>query len=272
MTNLLRRKNLKILLFSSSLLFLIQFSISPTLNVISETHFPPEGTTSTYSWDFTGFPEIMTMNSKFNDTNTSEDTINTINPTKAEFTVTYVSYGAFLIEEIDGVMKNATSNQDYYITLLVNKTTREYVDFEGEDIGMGGVNGYIDPFIVEIGSQVKIGGTLLTVTTKENVSIAGQDRGSWKLEYISEWGNLTFHYDIETGILLEAMLETTEGSIGSAAEFGERKEDKISHTQKLISTNAFYIPKTTMTTPFGALMFCLTSIGCITIIQRRKNR
>ncbi|MCK4847639.1 MAG: hypothetical protein KAT16_01300 [Candidatus Heimdallarchaeota archaeon] len=242
------------------------------MSVISETYFPPEGTTSTYSWDFTGFPEISTMNSKFNDTNTSEDTINTINPTKAEFTVTYVSYGEFLIEEIDGVMENATGSQEYYITFLVNKTTREYVNSEGETTCMGGVNGYIDPFIVEIGSQVEIGGTLLTVTTKENVSIAGQDRGSWKLEYISEWGNQTFHYDIETGILLKARLETTEVSIGSGAEIGERKEDKISHTQKLTSTNAFDIPKTTLASPFGALMFCLTSIGCITIIQRRKNR
>ena len=265
MKNYLRKINFNIFLFSTLLLLLPLVSPFSTVSFISEPYFPPEGTLSTYLWDFTGFPAISTMNSNFNDSTTLGDTIHTINPTKAEFSIRFVSFEDFLVEEVNGVMYNVTGGQEFRVTRLLNKTTREYLD------SSGGVVGYVDPFVLEKGSQIDISGVLVTVTTKENVTIFDQDRESWKLEYISEWMNQTFHYDVETGILLNARIETTEEFIGSGAEVGDIKDEIICYQQKIISTNAFYLPTTTFTSSFGALTFLITAIGCATIIQRRKN-
>ncbi len=99
------------------------------------------------------------------------------------------------------------------------------------------------------------------------IKIAGDSRNSWRLEFTSEMMNQTFHYDMITGILLDAEVETTEGSIGQAANIIDQTQDPqiVSHQQVLISTNAWESSKTT---DFPTLVIVL----CLVILMDTKKR
>jgi len=135
--------------------------------------------------------------------------------------------------------------------------------------GSGGyANGYIDPRNLTLGTEVLVGFTPLNTTVKESIEIAGDTRETWKLEFISGHMNQTFHYDTKTGILLDAEIKTTEGSIGQASHLmGQNQESTIiSHKQILISTNAWKMAQTT------ELPIITLFLSLIVIISYRKRK
>ena len=245
------------------------FSVIVVTNAEVTPFYPSEGTVSTYRWNFYGFPAIYTLNSSHYDYGGYDDSsdIYVENPTYSEFSVSYNLYNGFLEEVLDGTMHNQSHSLNYMPSFLINYTTREYVNEEGE--GSGGLaNGYIDPRNLTLGTEVIVGFTPLNTTVKETINIAGNTREAWKLEFISENINQTLHYDTKTGILLDAEIKTREGSIGQAAHLASKTQEStiVSHKQVLISTNAW---ETTQTTELPLMVVFL---GLIVIFNSKKKK
>lgn len=257
---------MKSLRISHFIYFLILLSVSPLVNfsyASSDLFYPPEGTVSTYRWNFDKFPYICALNDThidLNDYDSSND-VCVENPTHAEFTVSYHMFGSFLEEAIDGNIYNATTSIRFQPSYLINITTRLYVNEQGISWG-GYANGYIDPREVSIGSQIND----INVTAKERINIEGMDREAWKLEYLSDFMNQTFHYDVLTGILLAAKLETFEGSIGRSTESSiqafHQDREIISHEQVLIATNAWSTSHLTVF-PFFEILLLVCGLSLI---------
>jgi hypothetical protein len=230
--------------------------------------YPPEETESTYQWNFDGFPEIYALNASHFDYSNFDDStdIYVQNPTYSEFSVSYRTYNGYLEEGLDGMIRNQSHSFDYMPSFLINITTREYVNEQGEGSG-GFANGYIDPRNLSIGTQVMIGFTPVNITLKETVKIAGDSREAWKLEFISVDMNQTYHYDLTTGILLDAKIETSIGVIGQAAhtETQTQETTTISHKQVLVSTNAWEQTKNT------DLSVIVVFLGIFVVISTRKR-
>ncbi|MFX0209153.1 MAG: hypothetical protein ACFFDT_24430 [Candidatus Hodarchaeota archaeon] len=241
----------------------------------SDLFYPPEGTVSTYRWNFDNFPNICVFNGTHIDKN-DYDFDNGVcieNPTYAEFSISYNMSGNFLEEVIDGYMHNATTSLRFQPSFLINISTRLYVNDQGiswEEY----TPGYIDPREISVGSQINITLGSINVTAKEIVNVAGMGREAWKLEYNSEFMNQTFFYDTTTGILLSVKFETFEFSIGRSTKpikhsihIFNQNNKIISHEQVLISTNAW---PTSHTTTFPLFEIILL-VYVLTVIIK-KNR
>ena len=84
---------------------------------------------ASYLWDFSGFPEIYTMNgTRVNYTDPGVATIKTVNPTSAEFNISFREYGDYIEEKTEGIMRNSTHTQEYYVSMLLDPNLMEYVD------------------------------------------------------------------------------------------------------------------------------------------------
>lgn len=238
--------------------------------------YPPIGTVSTYWWNFDNFPNICALNGTHIDMNNynSYNDVCIENPTFSEFSVSYNMFGDFLEEAIYGNIHNATTSLRFQPSYLINVSSRIYVNDQGNAVG-GYANGYIDPRGVSIGSQIHIGLTSINVVAKEIITVIGMERKAWKLEYKTEVMNQTFHYDVTTGILLAAKLESFEGSIGSSIDRIRHSIHAlnngykiISHEQLLISTNAWTMSQTTSLPLFEIIIL----IWGLTIIYTKKSR
>lgn len=269
---------MKSLRISHFIYFIIILSFFPLVQFTSGSYdlfHPPEGTVSTYRWNFNNFPNICALNGTHIDMN-DYDSLNDVcieNPTYAEFNVSYNMFGNFLEEAVDGYMHNATTSIRFQPSYLINISTRLYVNEQGISSG-GYANGYIDPRGVSVGSQINVGFTSINVTAKERINIVGTEREAWKLEYISEFMNQTFHYDVITGILLTAKLKTYEGSIGRSTkpirhsiQAFDQDSKIISHEQVLISTNAWITSHITIFPLFEIMILMCV----LTIITKKKG-
>ncbi|MHA1945972.1 MAG: hypothetical protein ACXAC6_08505 [Candidatus Hodarchaeales archaeon] len=257
-------KNLLELCFILVVLF---FSIGMTARAQTAQFYPNKGTSSIYRWNFNGFSNVCVVNLEDYDPNEFNDFVCVDNPTYAEFSVSYGMSGEFLEEKIQGFIHNTSVSYKFMSSFLINTSTREYVDEEGEGSGNGFANGYIDPRNMSIGTLVMVGMTQVETLAKENISVTGISREAWKLEYTSESRNETFHYDILTGILLDAKLVTSGGSIGSAAEVFSSKQELISREQVLVSTNAWGSVKITTLSSLAPVLGLLV---IMLIFQRKK--
>ncbi len=262
-------KGQKIHLGLYSILLILVFSIGSITRAEIAPYHPSEGTSSTYRWNFNEFPMICAINTSHFDYNSNEAMTDVCvdNPTYAEFSVNYGMFNTFLEEAIDGILHNDSHALKFMPSYLINFSTREYVNENGEGSG-GFANGYIDPENVSIGTLLMVGITQVNVTAKEKIDITGITREAWKLEYSIEGLNQTFHYDVLTGILLDAKLETYGGTIGQAACASNSNQISsiIGHEQILISTNAWESAKTpTLPAIVLVLGFCF-----LVITRKRK--
>ena len=248
-----------------SLLFILFFSIGMTVRAQNAPFYPAEGTISTYRWNFDGFDAICVSDSEENDPNEFDNLVCIDNPTYAEFSVSYGMLNSFLEEKIEGSIHNESVALKFMSSFLINFSTREYVNEGGEGIP-GFANGYIDPINMSIGTLVMVGMTQLETIAKEVIDITGVTREAWKLEYTSEYSNETMYYDVLTGILLDAKLETHGGSIGQAAKIFTPKQTILSREQILISTNAWDSVKVTTS---SSIIFVLGLFTVVIIVKRK---
>lgn len=260
------RKNLYKL---CSILGILFFSIGITASAQTTHFYPTEGTSSIYRWNFDGFPNVCVMNSENSDPNELDQFECVDNPTYAEFSVSYGMSGVFLEEQVEGYIHNASVEYKFMSSFLINTSTREYVDEKGEVSSLGFACGYIDPRNMSKGTLVMVGETEVETIAKENIHVTGISREAWKLEYKSESRNETYYYDVLTGILLDAKLVTSGGSIGGAAEINSPKQTLISREQILISTNAWESESVKVTTS-SSIVYVL-GLFIIMIITRRKT-
>ncbi|MFW9992768.1 MAG: hypothetical protein ACFFD4_12030 [Candidatus Odinarchaeota archaeon] len=263
-----------------------------------EPYYPPDGTVSTYRWDFTGVRVIGTMDGLHIDANDSSsyNIIMTDNPTYAELDITYKTYGEFIEESIAIIMHNETHSLSAFPSFLLNKSTRMYVNEQGIITESGTTAGYIDPSDVMIGDQILISADLLNVTAKKNIKVAGTTREGWKLEGKFPTGsvigqfpsrNTTCYYDTETGILLAVYLEELDLSIGGpcgttpgdrfmSSSIGGKKvsqpaEEIVQYSRVLVSTNAWK-GAVVSSTPFLEVIAMLVSLTAIrTVIRKGKS-
>jgi hypothetical protein len=212
----------------------------------SDLFYPPEGTVSTYRWNFNNFPGSCVLNGTHIDINDydfdNENCLIIENPTYADFSISYNIFGNFLEEVIDVYLYNATTSARFQPSFLINISTRLYVNEQGiswEEC----TPWYIDPREISVGSQIHILISSINVTAKEIVNVAGMDREAWKLGI----GNQTDFYDIMTGILLSSKNKNIE--------------------QVLISTNAW---PTSRTTTFPLFEIILPVCVLTFVIKRKK--
>jgi len=257
----------RFLLLIGSILIITIFSVSIIADADSTSFHPAEGTSSTYKWDFNGFSLIYVLNTShydFNDPSSAEIVVQ--NPTSAEFNVTYKMVDDLLLEEcIVGVISNGTHSFNFMPSYLVNITTREYVNDEGQGSSCF-ASGYIDPNNLSLGSKVNSGSYVLNITAKERITAAGESREAWKLEYISEYVNQTLYYDVQTGILIEIEMSTFSGSIGRDLTLLSSQDTQIQTERRvLIATNAWGNENTTdfsiMGVFFGLMMVSVVLRG-----------
>ncbi|MFX0095837.1 MAG: hypothetical protein ACFFBD_29130 [Candidatus Hodarchaeota archaeon] len=240
---------------------------------------PADGTTSTYRWNFDSFPNIWVLNETHIDLNdpSSWDTFRVDNPTFAEFNITYASFGEFLEENYNGLIHNNSHSLRFRPSNLINVTNRIYVNEDGV-LTDGAANGYIDSSRASIGTKIQVGQIMLEVVAKENIVILETTREAWKLYHSTTFANQTFYYDIITGIMLSASLETLSGSIQpskkpntlSIFEMEKNGETIASYSQTLISTNAW--DNNTSPVPYSEVIFILMALPVLLLLVKRKKK
>lgn len=251
------------IIFSCFIIILVSFIVIP-VKMDNNDFFPSEGTTSTYQWSFDGIPLISTLNGDHIDhsDHLTYTEIFVENPLSCEFTVKYSMFNEFLEESVSGEFHNETGTSKFKVSYLINTLTRLYVNELGISSNMH-TCGYIDPRGLAIGDFIMVGMENFTVGVKENITIFNSERESWKLDFVSEYYNITYYFDIFTGILIDALYSTTSGSIGQGSSINN---DIISHRQHLIATNAWI---SSQTTDIEFIIFFI-GFGVLIAIPRRE--
>ncbi len=263
------------------LIFLTIFFILTYVRAYTDPFRPSDGTSSTYRWDFEGFRSSGALNDTHIDHNDiiSADSFDILNPTYAEFSVSYSTFGAFLEETIDGTMHNATHSLRFIPSFLIDPTNHIYVNEKGEGSNRTTV-GYINPNNIDIGSKILLEAFMANVTTETACDVADTTREAWKLEYISNILNITAFYDTVTGILLKMDFKTIGGGIGDIGnstdcytrKYGQKSVEEVStRIQTLISTNAWDTDKNGLI-PFADPIIPFICLAVISMIQKSRKK
>ncbi|OLS22321.1 MAG: hypothetical protein HeimC3_31200 [Candidatus Heimdallarchaeota archaeon LC_3] len=234
----------RIFFISTILIFLFNSSIISSGNAISlseEPFRPVDGNFSTYTWNFTGFAEIASINTEgdFVDyTNVNEkDFIWIENPIEGVLNVSIHSYMSYLMENVSSIISNETTSIFANGLYLINITTREYVNTQG--LGSANyANSYIDPRGLTLGDKVWVSSSELNLTSIESITIVNVPREAYKLILDLDSVKITCYYDSETGILLKfSIIHTISSEVSNRLKITTTKEE----SRELLSTNAFNV-------------------------------
>ena len=199
-------KFIKLSIISISIIIFFSPFVVPVDSTKASTlspSYPAEGTTLTYNLTWINVSLIGVYNSTHIDFSEHPEADFTVEyPLQGQYTVSFHFYDEFLEEAVEGIITNDSTHFTVRRSNLIDITTRQYVNEEGEASDVYTFR-YIDPNNVSLGQTLPIERRLAKVTAKTPLNILDTEQIAWHLEDLEL--NMTYFYDVASGILLESV-------------------------------------------------------------------